>query len=101
MSENQNYSPIEVAVAMALYGYNVNPADRAAKIYNHFKGHCAELYDLVHILSFSTAYAATELAMPSAALYVQHALEKYGEEARNRVKVNMDAYKEVENAQAV
>lgn len=94
MSKDQNYSPIEVAVAIALYGYNVPTADRAAKLYNHFKGHCAELYEIIHILSFSPAYAATSLAMPTAALYVQHALEKYGEEAKNRVKVNMEAYKE-------
>ena len=98
MSESQTYSPIEVAVAMSLYSYNVCAADRGAKLYNHFKGHCADLYWIVHTLSFGGAYAATELAMPTAAMYVQHALERYGEEARNQVKVNMEAYRSMEDA---
>ena len=101
MPEAQNYSPIEVAVAMSLYGYNVRAGDRATKLYNHFRGRCAEIEDLVYILSSNTAYAATELAMPTANLYVQHALEKYGDEARNRVKVNMDAYREKEDAKVI
>ncbi len=83
-----SYTPIEVAVALALYGYNVSPLKRALKIHEHFEGHCADLDDLVRTLTDFTAYAATELAPPTASLYVQHALERYGKEAINRCSVN-------------
>ena len=82
------YSPIETAVALSLYGYNVSPMVRAERLYNQFAGNCAELSDLLFTLTHSPAYAATELAPPTASLYVKQALEEYGEEARNRCRVN-------------
>ncbi len=88
MSESRNYSPIETAVALSLYAYNVSPMLRAEKLWKAFEGNCAELGDLAYTFIHSPAYAATELAPPTASLYVKHALEKYGEEAYNRCRVN-------------
>ena len=84
----KNYTPIEVAVALSLYGYNVSPGERAEKIYDHFKGNCAEPEDLVQMMEHYGC-APTALAMPSAVVYVQHAMDKYGEEARERVRINL------------
>ena len=82
------YEPIEVATALSLYGYNVDPVERATKLYDHFDGQCAEIDDLFNIMCYSPAWAATELAYPTAVVYVDHALEVYGEEAIERCRVN-------------
>ncbi|KKK93098.1 hypothetical protein LCGC14_2696280 [marine sediment metagenome] len=84
------HSPIEVAIALSLYGYNVGPAVRAQRLYDHFEGHCAELIDLREVLVGRVAFAATEFAYPTAKVYVQHALGKYGDEARRHVAANED-----------
>lgn len=78
--------PIDVAVALSLYGYNVSAHERAKAIYEHFDGDCAEMKDL--ILQVSRGYAATELAPPSAVVYVEQALKMYGDEATRRNQVN-------------
>lgn len=83
------YSPLETAVALSLYGFNVSPVDRAQAIYDYFEGACADLAELVEILHLRGQFAATELAMPSAQVYVRQALNRYGEEARNRVRANL------------
>jgi len=82
-------APIVVAVALSLYGFNVSPVERAQKLYDHFEGACAELSDLITILSDRGQFAATELAMPTALVYVEHAMERYGEEAAQRVAANL------------
>jgi hypothetical protein len=84
----EQYNPMETAVALALYSYNIDPVDRAQRIYGHFSGECMEVEDLVKILHNSPAYIATELPYPSAVVYVAHALGRYGEEARNRCRIN-------------
>ena len=89
---SEAYSPIEVAVAISLYAYNVPVDQRAAKLYDHFRGACAELSELEQILVYRGEYAATEFAYPTAAIYVQYALERYGEEARQRCEVNRRAH---------
>ena len=85
-----SYSPIEVATALSLYGYNVSPQVRAQKLYDHFKGDCANLVDLVAYMNIYGS-AATALAYPTALVYLQHALDKYGEEAVQRVHINHQA----------
>lgn len=83
-----SYTPIEVAIALSLYAYNVSPGVRSEKLYDHFDGNCAELVELASVLDFREAYAATEFAYPTAKVYVDHALEHYGEEAKRRVAAN-------------
>ncbi len=92
---SEKYSPFDVAVALSLYAYNVAPSIRAEKIWEHFNGDCAELCDLRFTLTQSGAYAATELAPPSAVVYVQHALEKYGDEAKERNRINLTTIEEL------
>ena len=84
------YTPIEVAIALSLYFYNVSPMERAKRLYEHFNGACADLDELSWLCSL--AWGITELAYPTAKVYVQHALERYGEEARERVRVNRQGY---------
>ena len=55
------------------------------ELYEHFDGECMDQDDLLRILSDRAAYAMTELPLPTAAVYLVHALERYGEEAQHRV----------------
>ena len=81
-----NYEPIEVAIALALYGYNVSATTRARKICEHFDGACAELDELFGYMQHYGS-APTAMAFPSAEIYVAHALERYGDEAKRRCAI--------------
>ncbi len=94
-----NYEPVEVGVALSLYGYNVSPIERAKKLFDHFKGDCAELESLVHTLTNMQSHAMTDLALPTAEVYVIHALAKYGDEAREYVKINRTHIDDLLNAE--
>lgn len=90
MPPHASYSPIEVATALSLYGFNLAPSLRAQKLYDHFEGDCADLSDLMAYME-DYGSAATGMAYPTALVYVQHALDRYGEEAVHRVYVNHQA----------
>ena len=79
---------LAAAVAVSLYQYNVSPAERATKIYEHFEGACAEIEELLALVDSKNW--ATSMAMPTARIYLMHAMERYGLEAINRVKANLD-----------
>lgn len=93
-----NYSPVEVAIALALYGYNVSAVERAQKIYDHFDGKCPAMDKLICYM-MNYASAPTALPFPSAQVYVQHVLERYGEEARHRVYVEQMATRLLKDTQ--
>jgi hypothetical protein len=95
LKTNGMFTPIEVAVALSLYGYNVSPSERAQKLYDHFDGACMDVEDLERAMeSARLVFAMTELPLPTAKVYVQHALERYGMEAKRRVKIEMEGYLE-------
>ena len=81
------HDPLVVsAIAMSLYMYNVNSFERADALYGHFKGNCAEMFELIQLVD--SKYWATEMAFPTATIYLRHAIERYGDEAWNRVEAN-------------
>ena len=87
--DDHDYTPIETAIALSLYGYNVSPGLRAERLYEHFAGACAEPEELLDCMQGKRlSFAATEMAFPTAEVYVRHALLKYGQEARARVRAN-------------
>ena len=86
MNPTTHFSAVAVGIALSLYAFNVSPSERAQRLYDHFKGNCMELSDLVRIMDGPrVGYAMTELPLPTARVYVQHALETYGDEALHRV----------------
>lgn len=86
LTASKNPRPIDVAVALSLYDFLVCDTARAKAIYKHFDGNCAEMSNLIAIMKGRNA--ATELAPPSAKVYVDQAVTMYGEEAVRRNRVN-------------
>ena len=80
--------PLVVAVALARYSYNVSPGERAELLYEHFEGNCAEPEELLRIMLTDKMFMTTELASPTAAVFVNHALERYADEAAKWVAIN-------------
>lgn len=70
------FSPLDVAVALSLYQRNVTKDERAAKLQLHFNDgvDCTALVD----------EALCSLAPARQAVYVSHAIEMYGTEAKHR-----------------
>ncbi len=82
------HDPLVNGIAMSLYQYNVNSFERADKLYRHFGGACEEVR-LMQLLVDHKNWA-TEMAYPTAAAYLAHAIERYGSEALDRVEANRD-----------
>jgi hypothetical protein len=83
--------PMVVATALSLYAYNVSPSTRANNLYDHFQGNCMEYDNIYEILVHRDAYAATALPYEIASVYIENALNMYGEEADRRCKINANA----------
>jgi len=79
---------LAAATAVALYVYNVSPAERANKLVARFGGDC-EHFDRLFALVDSPCWA-TEMAAPTALAYLGDAIERYGDEAARRVKINLE-----------
>jgi len=80
---------IIAAMAISLYQYNINSFERADKLFQHFQGNCAEMFELIQLVD--SKYWATEMAYPTAKIYIEHAMERYGAEAAERCRVNAEA----------
>lgn len=83
-----NYTPLEVFIALSLYNYNVPPGERSKKLYRQFEGACAEPDELLRILTEESGHLGTAFAFPTAKAYIEDALAKYGDEARDTVRLN-------------
>lgn len=84
------HNALVAAVAMSLYKYNVALHERVEKIYSHFNGACAEETELMHLVeNFNWA---TEMAAPTALVYMQHALARYRLQAEDRVRINLEPF---------
>lgn len=94
----KEYTPVAVAIALSLYSYNVSAFVRSKKLYEHFNGDCMLLDDLTTLLLDQKGIEVTELPFPTAEVYVQHALEKYGEEAEDRATLERAAFEEFKTA---
>jgi hypothetical protein len=92
-------TPVEIAMALSLYAYNVSPQQRAAELYHHFRGACMEMDELTYILTHRGPYAATELPYPTAKVYVEHALARYGKQAVERARIEAEGYRALEGKQ--
>ena len=76
--------------AMSLYQYNVDPLTRAEKLYEHFSGLCCEMHEMLEHVD--NKHWATQMAAPTALWYMQHAMERYGREAEERVQINLEPF---------
>ncbi len=90
MLDERTTEHLVAAVAMSLYKYNVDAVSRAMKLHEYFSGMCAEPESLIHLVdNFNWA---TEMAAPTALWYMQHAMDKYGSEAADRVQCNLEPF---------
>ena len=80
------YSPLEAGIALSLFLYNTADAEVIKRIWDHFEGHCAEPQDLYEYLTKRRHCIMTELALPTANYLMTMALEKYGQDAKERAK---------------
>lgn len=80
------HDPLVSAMAMSLYQFNIGRFSRADALYQHFNGDCAEMSELLELVDSKNW--ATNMAAPTAAVYLRHAIERYGDEAWARVEAN-------------
>ncbi len=79
------------AYAMSLYIFNVSPTVRARALYNSFIERelpCGTLEDFDSWVD--KPYWASHMPLPTAVLYMTHALARYGSEAEERVGQEMN-----------
>lgn len=92
MKEKEFEALLATCMAVSLYQFNVSPYVRAEKLYTHFDGGCAEIDDLRMLVDSKNW--ATEMAAPTALVYLTQALARYGDEAIERTRVNLMDSKE-------
>ncbi len=83
-----SYEPIDVAVALALYAHNVEPSERAQRLFDQSGMDDTALIVLVEIMVTASASVATALPPKLAAAYVLQAMQAYGAEAIQRNRRN-------------
>jgi hypothetical protein len=83
----KTYTPIVVVTALSLYAFNVGPCERANKLHAHFAGDCLDIEELIRILVEEGASVIGQLPYPTAKVYIDHALERYGQEAEHRCEI--------------
>lgn len=81
------------ATAMSLYIYNVSPGERAERIFHYFNGECAEPNELLDLVD--KAFWATHMAFPTAKVYLEQAMLRYGDEARERCRIESMSIEEI------
>lgn len=81
------------ATAMSLYIYNVSADKRAEKLYHHFADQglpCGDPDDFLRWVDMP--YWATEMPAPTALVYLEHAVTRYGAEAEDRLQANLQGW---------
>lgn len=81
------YGPMEVAIALALYDFNVPAAARAKRLEAALPGEDVDLMAVTAILHSDAISFATRLHPNVAETYMRFALEAYGAEAKRRAQV--------------
>ena len=61
-----NYSPIEIATALSLYGYNVSPGERAEKLFRFFEDRDLPVGEPEDLLAHCQNYKNFATSMPHA-----------------------------------
>ena len=88
-TKEEGHEALAMAMAVALYRFNTRPEKRARLLFDHFKGACAEMSELVKMVD--NPNWALGMPAPTAMVYLVHGCEEYLEEARRRVGANLFA----------
>ena len=85
----EDYSPVAVGLALALYAHNVPARVRAQKLCDHFPDRDLDMTEIWQTLHRESGFALMRFPVKVSAAYVRHALDQYGVEAAERVRQNM------------